>query len=222
MNVTNIMPSIGDNTINFGETDTTHTYYHGYVDFTDVSLTTGQPFYSILINPVRYSNTLDTSGLDQNGNGTGTLVVDGGTYIGKKLYVGDKIYTNAVEAIPKTDGNNYLAIGCDTSTNYIRIGHEYVKTINIGSVYDGSWADTGTPTTINIGAYNDDIFIRGNLYLSGTVGTYDVSNLQILDKTILLNDNAVGTGQSMGCGILIRDDNSNNAAYILVNNESNK
>jgi hypothetical protein len=47
-----------------------------------------------------------------------------------------------------------------------------------------------------------------------------VNNLEIKNKTILLNDEATGTNVSKFCGIQIRDDGADNKGYFLTNGRS--
>ena len=209
--VTNIESNPSIPVINIGKlTDTTK--IRGTLDVDSATTITGQPILSVLTNPVIYSNTTDCSAIGQ-----GALVVSGGTSIAKNLFVGQQIFTPAINAIPFTKNSNYLNIGCDSSTNYINIGQNKETTIiNLGNIRnDNIPLPNDGPTTINIGASGDFIYIRGNLILPGNISTFDVSNLRVDDQVIMLNQNARGNGVSRGCGVLIRDNGDNLNAYMI-------
>jgi photosystem II stability/assembly factor-like uncharacterized protein len=209
--VTNIESNPSIPVINIGKlTDTTK--IRGTLDVDSATTITGQPILSVLTNPVIYSNTTDCSAIGQ-----GALVVSGGTSIAKNLYVGQEIFTTGIDAIPFTKNSNYLNIGCDSSTNYINIGQNKDTTIiNLGNIRnDNIPLPNDGPTTINIGASGDFIYIRGNLILPGNISTFDVSNLRVDDQVIMLNQNARGNGVSRGCGVLIRDNGDNLNAYMI-------
>jgi photosystem II stability/assembly factor-like uncharacterized protein len=208
--VTNIESNPSIPIINIGKlTDTTK--IRGTLDI-DSATITGQPILSILTNPVIYSNTTDCSAIGQ-----GALVVSGGTSIAKNLFVGQEIFTTGIDAIPLTPSSNYLNIGCDSSTNYINIGQNKETTIiNLGNIRNNIIPlPNDGPTTINIGASGDFIYIRGNLILPGNISTFDVSNLRVDDQVIMLNQNVSGNGVSRGCGVLIRDNGDDRNAYMV-------
>ena len=209
--VTNIESNPSIPIINIGKTGDT-TKIRGTLDVDSATTITGQPILSVLTNPVVYSNTTDASAIGQ-----GALVVSGGTSIAKNLFVGQEIFTTGIDAIPLTPNSNYLNIGCDSSTNYINIGQNKETTIiNLGNIRNNNIPlPHDGPTTINIGASGDFIYIRGNLILPGNISTFDVSNLRVDDQVIMLNQNAQGNGVSRGCGVLIRDNGNDRDAYMV-------
>ena len=209
--VTNIESNPSIPVINIGKTGDT-TNIRGTLDVDSATTITGQPILNVLTNPVIYSNTTDCSAIGQ-----GALVVSGGTSIAKNLFVGQEIFTTGIDAIPLTPSSNYLNIGCDSSTNYINIGQNKETTIiNLGNIRNNNIPlPNDGPTTINIGASGDFIYIRGNLILPGNISTFDVSNLRVDDQVIMLNQNAIGNGISRGCGVLIRDNGDDRDAYMV-------
>jgi hypothetical protein len=79
---------------------------------------------------------------------------------------------------------------------------------------------TGTTNTLTLGDAESNTVILGNLTLPGSVTSTNVNNLEIKNKTILLNDEAIGTNVSKFCGIQIRDDGADNKGYLLTNGRS--
>lgn len=71
--------------------------------------------------------------------------------------------------------------------------------------------------TLTLGDSLSNVVILGNLTLPGSVTSTNVNNLEIKNKTILLNDEAVGSNVSKFCGIQIRDDGQDNKGYFLSN-----
>ncbi len=79
---------------------------------------------------------------------------------------------------------------------------------------------TGATNTLTLGDAGSNTVILGNLTLPGSVTSTNVNNLEIKNKTILLNDEATGTNVSKFCGIQIRDDGADNKGYFLTNGRS--
>ena len=79
---------------------------------------------------------------------------------------------------------------------------------------------TGATNTLTLGDAGSNTVILGNLTLPGSVTSTNVNNLEIKNKTILLNDEATGTNVSTFCGIQIRDDGADNKGYFLTNGRS--
>jgi len=79
---------------------------------------------------------------------------------------------------------------------------------------------SGANNTLTLGDTNSNVKILGNLTLPGTITSTNINNLEIKNKTILLNDEATGVNVSKFCGIQIRDDNLDNKGYILTNGRS--
>jgi hypothetical protein len=76
---------------------------------------------------------------------------------------------------------------------------------------------TGATNTLTLGDAGSNVVILGNLTLPGSVISTNVNNLEIKNKTILLNDEAAGTKVASFCGLQIRDDNTDNKGYLLTN-----
>ena len=92
-----------------------------------------------------------------------------------------------------------------TNTHTISFGAGgQIQTINIGT------GGASEVDTINIGSNNTTINLNGHTIYN------NVTNLAVNDRDIQLNANAVGSNTSAGSGILIRDSNINNRAYIIT------
>ena len=76
---------------------------------------------------------------------------------------------------------------------------------------------TGSANTLTLGDAGSNTVILGNLTLPGSVTSTNVNNLEIKNKTILLNDEATGTNVANFSGIQIRDNNVDNKGYFLSN-----
>ena len=79
---------------------------------------------------------------------------------------------------------------------------------------------SGATNYLKLGDAASNVQIFGNLFLPGSVTTTNITNLEIKNKTILLNDEMIGINVSKFCGILIRDDNLDNKGYFLSNGRS--
>ena len=79
---------------------------------------------------------------------------------------------------------------------------------------------TGSTNILTLGDAGSNVRILGNLTLPGSVTSTNINNLEIKNKTILLNDEAVGTNVSTFSGLQIRDDNTDNKGYFLTNGRS--
>jgi hypothetical protein len=79
---------------------------------------------------------------------------------------------------------------------------------------------TGSTNTLTLGDAGSKTVILGNLTLPGSVTSTNVNNLEIKNKTILLNDEANGLKVANFSGIQIRDDNVDNKGYFLTNGRS--
>jgi len=73
---------------------------------------------------------------------------------------------------------------------------------------------------LTLGDAGSNVRILGNLTLPGSVTSTNINNLEIKNKTILLNDEAVGNNVSTFSGLQIRDDNIDNKGYFLTNGRS--
>jgi len=142
------------------------------------------------------------------------LSVGGDVSMNSKLYVGGRtiifdlsaqhadfsgnVRTNTIDSIPGSS----LTIG---GTN---AGNITIRT------------STGSANTLTLGDAGSNTVILGNLTLPGSVTSTNVNNLEIKNKTILLNDEASGANVANFCGIQIRDDNVDNKGYFLTNGRS--
>jgi photosystem II stability/assembly factor-like uncharacterized protein/predicted acyltransferase (DUF342 family) len=79
---------------------------------------------------------------------------------------------------------------------------------------------TGSTNVLTLGDAGSNVQILGNLTLPGSVTSTNVNNLEIKNKTILLNDEVVGTNVSTFSGLQIRDDGVDNKGYFLTNGRS--
>jgi hypothetical protein len=113
-----------------------------------------------------------------------------------------KICTNYIDA-ESNSVNNTLKIG-NVHASKILIGTTDTTTdIRIGKT-DGSLAiSRGTQARIHIGDLNSSVHIYGNLFLPGSVTSESITNLEVKNKSIRLNDEA--NNSSAGSGIYIRD-----------------
>ena len=124
---------------------------------------------------------------------------------------------------------NFIDGVSSSNTNTLQIGNLYASKILIGSTdittdirigkLDGSLTSSrGTQANVYIGDSNSNVYIYGNLFVPGSIISENVTNLEVKNKAIRLNDEAATS--SVGAGIFIRDsdsDISNNAGQILVN-----
>ena len=76
---------------------------------------------------------------------------------------------------------------------------------------------SGATNTLTLGDAGSNVVIVGNLTLPTSVISTNINNLEIKNKTILLNDEAVGLKVADFCGLQIRDDNTDNKGYFLTN-----
>lgn len=109
---------------------------------------------------------------------------------------------------------NYIDAESNSANNTLKIGNVYASKILIGSTdtttdirigkTDGSLTGSrGTQASIHIGDLNSSVHIYGNLFLPGSVTSESITNLEVKNKSIRLNDEA--DNSSTGSGIYIRD-----------------
>ena len=109
---------------------------------------------------------------------------------------------------------NYIDAESNSANNTLKIGNVYASKILIGSTdtttdirigkTDGSLTGSrGTQAEIHIGDLNSSVHIYGNLFLPGSVTSESITNLEVKNKSIRLNDEA--NDSSTGSGIYIRD-----------------
>jgi predicted acyltransferase (DUF342 family)/photosystem II stability/assembly factor-like uncharacterized protein len=149
---------------------------------------------------------------NSDGVGSGALIVQGGASIGNDLNVGGNLYIN--NYLDVVDGTDHIHFGY-TNTRKMYIGSsDFTDEIRIGTSISGV---RGSDVDIYIGSNTHSrIHILGNLLLPGHVTFENQTNLEIINKTILLNDQAL-PGSSYGSGLYIREDGSDTAGQILVN-----
>jgi hypothetical protein len=147
-----------------------------------------------------------------DGVGSGALIVQGGASIGKDLNVGGNLYIN--NYLDVVDGTDHIHFGY-TNTKKMYIGSsDFTDEIRIGTSISGV---RNSDVDVYIGSdTNSRIHILGNLLLPGQVIFQNQTTLEIINKTILLNDQAA-PGTSYGAGLYIREDNNDQAGQILVN-----
>jgi len=80
-------------------------------------------------------------------------------------------------------------------------------TMNIGS----------NTTLVNIGSNGGEVHILGNLFLPGSITSTTVNNVEIKNKTFLLNDESPYNAGSDFTGLYIRDNLNDSAGYFLTN-----
>lgn len=112
------------------------------------------------------------------------------------------------------------AFGIDTYTTnkILNIGNNNASIINIGCSSIDNTINIGSnsgSSIINIGYIGDTVNIIGSLnYIQST-------NLQIFNKIIQINEGATVNGTARYAGINIKDNNLDNAGYILTSNTGN-
>ena len=90
-----------------------------------------------------------------------------------------------------------------------------VKTID---TLNSNRMDIGASTSrVNVGSAGGEIHILGNLFLPGSITTTTVTNVEIKNKIILLNDESPYQNDSGNTGIRIRDNGDDAAGYFLTN-----
>lgn len=71
--------------------------------------------------------------------------------------------------------------------------------------------------TVYLGNTSGNVIIRGNLTLPTSITSTNINNLEITNKTILLNDGNPNNNSSAYSGFYIRDNSGDNASYFLQN-----
>jgi len=167
-----------------------------------------------------------------------------------RLYVGGDVSLNSNLYVVKDSSlNGRLYVGGDASLNsnlYIRgkttmfdLSAQNVdftgivrantfdsrpgSSLTIGGTNAGNITiktSSAASNTLTLGDSLSNVVILGNLTLPGSVTSTNVNNLEIKNKTILLNDEVVGSNVSTFCGIQIRDDGQDNKGYFLSNGRS--
>jgi hypothetical protein len=91
-----------------------------------------------------------------------------------------------------------------------------VKTID---TLNSERIDIGASTSlVNVGSVGGEVHILGNLFLPDSIiHTTTVNNLEIKNKTILLNDESPNINSSAFTGLYIRDNMDDDAGYFVTN-----
>jgi hypothetical protein len=90
-----------------------------------------------------------------------------------------------------------------------------VKTID---TLNSNRMDIGASTSlVNVGSAGGEIHILGNLFLPGSITSTTVNNVEIKNKTILLNDESPNINSSAFTGLYIRDNLNDSAGYFVTN-----
>jgi hypothetical protein len=90
-----------------------------------------------------------------------------------------------------------------------------VKTID---TLNSERIDIGATTTfVHIGSAGGEVYILGNLFLPGSITSTTVNNVEIKNKTILLNDESPNINSSAFTGLYIRDNMDDDAGYFVTN-----
>jgi hypothetical protein len=90
-----------------------------------------------------------------------------------------------------------------------------VKTIE---TLNSNRIDIGLNTTlVSLGSNGGEVHILGNLFLPGSITSTTVNNVEIKNKTFLLNDESPYNGDSDFTGLYIRDNLNDAAGYFLTN-----
>ena len=143
-----------------------------------------------------------------------SLVVGGDVSLNSKLYVGGKTTIFDLSA-QNADFTGIVRANTFDSRpgSSLTIGGTNAGNITIRT-------SSGSANFLTLGDAGSNVQILGNLTLPGSVSSTNVNNLEIKNKTILLNDEALGTNVSKFCGIQIRDNDVDNKGYFLTNGRS--
>ena len=150
------------------------------------------------------------------------LYVGGDVSLNSKLYVvGDASLNSRVFVGGDVSLNNRLFVAGKTTMfdlsaqNVDLSGGLKVNTIN--SFSGSSLTIGGSTNTLYLGSASSRVEIFGNLFLPGSITSTTVNNLEVKNKTILLNDEVPGTKVSSFSGLKYRDENNDNQGYFLIN-----
>jgi predicted acyltransferase (DUF342 family) len=150
------------------------------------------------------------------------LFVGGDVSLNSKLYVvGDASLNSRVFVGGDVSLNNRLFVAGNTTMfdlsaqNVDLSGGLKVNTIN--SFSGSSLSIGGSTDTLYLGSASSRVEIFGNLFLPGSITSTTVNNLEVKNKTILLNDEETGSKVSAFCGLKYRDENNDNQGYFLTN-----
>jgi photosystem II stability/assembly factor-like uncharacterized protein len=151
------------------------------------------------------------------------LFIGGDASLNSRLFVGGNVsLNNNLYVAEKTTMFDLSAQNVDLS-GVLRantIDSKPGSSLTIGGTNAGNITietSAGATNRLTLGNSSANVVILGNLILPGSVTSTNINNLEIKNKTILLNDEAVGIQVSNFCGIQIRDDNVDNKGYFLTN-----
>lgn len=150
------------------------------------------------------------SGSLRTNNNTFYLLPDGTS----DIYVGSTGYGNT------SVRNRFVVAGtsqvADLSAQSVDMtGSLRVATIDtLNSINMNIGAST---QVVNVGNADGEVHILGNLFLPGSITSTTVNNVEIKNKTILLNDESPYSTGSSFTGLLVRDNGDDNAGFILTN-----
>jgi hypothetical protein len=174
----------------------------------DVSINANLFVVDVSLQNLQIRGTTNSTGV-----GVGSLLSAGGASFAKSVNIGGNLFVN-----------NFVDSVAGTSSLFI--GNSNAATINVGvtdatSVINiGKSIGTGRGTNVDIylgdSVSNSTVHILGNLLVPGSIIYENQTELQVKNKTILLNDEAAA-GTSAGAGLYIRDNGSDTAGSILVN-----
>jgi hypothetical protein len=178
------------------------------------------------------------------------LFVKGDASLNSKLFVGGDVSFNSnLYVVKDSSFNGRIYVGGDASLNsnlYVtgktKIFDLSAQNADFTGVVFGNTFDSRPGSSLTIGGTNagnitiktssgaanvltlgdagSNVQILGNLTLPGSVTSTNVTNLEIKNKTILLNDEAIGTNVSNFAGLQIRDNGVDNKGYFLLNGRS--
>ena len=155
--------------------------------------------------------TIDTLNSDRMDIGAATSLVNIGS---ANIYIGTTGYGNT------NVRNRFTVAGTsevvDLSAQNVDLsGVLRVKTID---TLNSDRMDIGAATSlVNVGSANGEIHILGNLFLPGSITSTTVNNVEIKNKTILLNDESTNINNSAFTGLYIRDNLNDSAGYFVTN-----
>jgi UDP-3-O-[3-hydroxymyristoyl] glucosamine N-acyltransferase len=200
---------VGDTTINSNLSVGSRLRVNGKSQFeSDVSINANLYVIDASLQNLQMRGTADSTGI-----GVGSLLTAGGASIAKSVNIGGNLFVNNI--VDSVAGASSLFIG-NSNASIVNVGvTNATSVINIGKSIGGG---RGTNVDIYLGdsVTNSTVHILGNLLVPGSIIYENQTNLQIKNKTILLNDEAAA-GTSASAGLYIRDNGSDSAGSILVN-----
>jgi len=150
------------------------------------------------------------SGSLRTNNNTFYLLPDGTSdiYVGSTGYGNTSVRNRFVVA--GTSQVADLSAQSVDMTGSLRVNN--INTLNSENMYIGA-----STNIVNVGNADGEVRILGNLFLPGSITSTTVNNVEIKNKTILLNDESPHSMGSAFTGLLVRDNGDDNAGFILTN-----